>query len=90
MARQFSNTLESPVVQTKAGKLRGFLLDGIYTFHGIPYADADRFQPPHAVDSWDGMPRIMAISARSTRTRRPPASCLSPIGSGRPMSTASS
>ena len=55
MARQFSNTLESPVVQTRAGKLRGFLLDGIYTFHGIPYADADRFQPPHAVDSWDGV-----------------------------------
>ena len=53
MARQFLNTLEDPIVQTKAGKLRGFLLDGIYTFHGIQYADADRFQLPHPVAPWD-------------------------------------
>lgn len=55
MARHFFNTLQAPVVQTKAGKLRGFLLDGIYTFHGIQYADADRFQAPHPVASWEGV-----------------------------------
>ena len=35
-----------PVVQTKAGKIRGFKMNSTYTFHGIKYADADRFQMP--------------------------------------------
>ena len=30
MARQFICTEDTPVVQTKAGKVRGFILDGIY------------------------------------------------------------
>lgn len=55
MARKFISTLESPVVQTTAGKLRGYILDGIYTFHGIKYADADRFQAPRPVEHWDGI-----------------------------------
>lgn len=29
-----------PVVQTKAGKIRGFKMNSTYTFHGIKYADA--------------------------------------------------
>ena len=38
-----------PVVQTKAGKIRGFKMNSTYTFHGIKYADADRFQMPREV-----------------------------------------
>ena len=55
MIRSFLSTQNSPLVETKSGTLRGFLLDGIYTFHGIPYAYADRFQAPHAVEPWEGV-----------------------------------
>ena len=41
-----------PVVQTKAGKIRGFKMNSTYTFHGIKYADADRFQMPREVKPW--------------------------------------
>lgn len=34
MARNFMCTKTDPVVETKAGKLRGFQLDGTYAFHG--------------------------------------------------------
>ncbi len=55
MAKQFVCNKTEPVVQTKAGKLRGFLLDGTYTFHGIKYADAKRFQMPEEVKPWEGI-----------------------------------
>jgi para-nitrobenzyl esterase len=55
MARQFRCADTDPVAQTRAGKLRGFLLDGVYTFHGIKYADAKRFQAPEPVAPWEGV-----------------------------------
>lgn len=55
MVKKFLNSLNEPIVETKAGKLRGFCLDGIYTFHGIKYADAKRFQAPVPVKSWEGI-----------------------------------
>lgn len=55
MARTFVCTADHPVVETRAGKLRGFILDGTYTFYGIKYADAKRFQPPQPVQSWEGI-----------------------------------
>ena len=45
MARKFCYD-EVPVVQTKAGQLKGYQLDGVYIFKGIPYAKAERFQMP--------------------------------------------
>ena len=32
------------VTDTTSGKVRGFIDDGTYTFRGIPYAKADRFE----------------------------------------------
>jgi para-nitrobenzyl esterase len=55
MARKFVCTATEPVVQTKHGKIRGFILDRTYTFHGIKYANAKRFQPPTAVEDWEGV-----------------------------------
>ncbi|WP_322173346.1 carboxylesterase/lipase family protein [Acutalibacter caecimuris] len=55
MAKQFVCSTTEPIVQTKAGKLRGFIVDGTYTFHGIKYADAKRFQPPTPPQSWQGV-----------------------------------
>lgn len=43
------------VVQTTAGKVQGYVHQGIYTYHGIPYAEArERFKPAQAVTPWQG------------------------------------
>ncbi len=55
MAKKFVCTKTEPVVQTKAGKLRGFQLDSTYIFQGVEYAYADRFQPPQPVKPWEGI-----------------------------------
>ncbi|MDE6815239.1 MAG: carboxylesterase family protein [Lachnospiraceae bacterium] len=44
-----------PVVQTGAGKVRGYRINGIYTFCGIPYARAERFRLPEPVEPWEGI-----------------------------------
>ncbi len=54
MAKQFVCN-STTVVDTSAGKLRGFRLDGTYTFYGIKYADAKRFQQPTPVEPWEGV-----------------------------------
>ena len=47
------------VVETTAGKIRGYSNDGIYTFKGVPYAEpptgALRFMPPAKVKPWTGI-----------------------------------
>lgn len=55
MARKFVCTLDYPIVDTKAGKLRGFQLDSTFIFQGIKYCDAKRFQMPTPVAPWDGV-----------------------------------
>lgn len=55
MARNFICTPDNPVVGTKQGKIRGYILDGTYIFHGIKYANSKRFQMPEEPASWDGI-----------------------------------
>lgn len=47
------------VVKTEKGKVKGILQDGIYRFHGIPYAKAPvgalRFCMPEEAEAWDGV-----------------------------------
>lgn len=50
----------STIVKTKAGLLQGFLLDDIYAFHGIKYADAKRFRLPTPVKPWEGVKTALA------------------------------
>ena len=52
---EFICSSTEPIVTTKAGKIRGYKLDGIYTFKGIPYATAERFHMPRAYEPWDGV-----------------------------------
>lgn len=54
MAKQFEFD-NLPVIQTKAGKLRGYRSEGTYVFKGIKYAKAGRFQKPEEPDSWEGV-----------------------------------
>ncbi len=42
------------VAQTDKGPVQGYIRDGIYTFHGIPYAIApERFKPSVETEPWD-------------------------------------
>ena len=54
MARCFRCSPDT-VAETADGRLQGFFLDGIYAFHGVKYADAQRFQPPVPSGSWEGV-----------------------------------
>ena len=51
---------ESTIVKTQAGLLQGFKLDDIYSFYGIKYADAERFQLPKPVKPWEGVKTALA------------------------------
>lgn len=54
-----------PIVQTKAGKLRGAVQDGVAVFKGIPYAAPPigqfRWRPPQAVSPWQGIRDALAF-----------------------------
>lgn len=47
------------IAQTQYGKVKGFILRGIYTFCGIPYGAStegeNRFMPPQEPKAWEGM-----------------------------------
>jgi para-nitrobenzyl esterase len=47
------------IVATRAGRVAGYVRNGIYTFKGVPYADdtagANRFMPPAKPQSWAGI-----------------------------------
>lgn len=43
------------VAKTIYGQVQGYRDGGIYTFKGIPYAKAERFMPPQAPDSFNGI-----------------------------------
>lgn len=55
MGKRFYCGVDGPVVETKKGKLRGYLYDKVYHFLGIRYAKAKRFHMPEEVDAWEGI-----------------------------------
>lgn len=60
MGNYFVCSKTDPIVETKAGKIRGFRINTTYTFHGIHYAEADRFQMPQPVKPWTGIKDALA------------------------------
>ncbi|MEA1786018.1 carboxylesterase family protein [Arenibacter sp. GZD96] len=58
------------VTQTESGKVRGYIHNGIYTYKGIPYAQAERFLPPSKLTPWEGV--------RSSTTYGPVAPLVTP------------
>ncbi|MBP1613817.1 MAG: carboxylesterase [Bacteroidetes bacterium] len=38
---------------TQYGKVAGYIENGIFIYKGIPYAEAERFMPPHAPKVWN-------------------------------------
>jgi carboxylesterase 2/para-nitrobenzyl esterase len=65
-----------PVVETRRGKLRGRLADGVATFKGVRYAappfGANRLQPPRPVEPWDGVRDALAFGPKSPQVSYPP------------------
>jgi len=43
------------IAETKYGKVRGYIHDGIYIYKGIPYGKAKRFMPAVEPDAWEGI-----------------------------------
>ncbi|MAJ37870.1 MAG: carboxylesterase [Flavobacteriaceae bacterium] len=43
------------IAETTSGKVRGLIRNGIFTYKGIPYATAKRFEAPTRVESWEGI-----------------------------------
>ena len=46
---------EVPVTETESGTVRGYIHNDIYTFKGIPYAQAKRFEAAEKPAKWDGV-----------------------------------
>lgn len=54
MEHKFARDDKTAVVETEAGKVRGYFYDGISIFKGIRYAQARRFHAPEPVEPWEG------------------------------------
>jgi para-nitrobenzyl esterase len=55
---------QTTVVETDAGKIRGFQRNGVYTFKGVPYgastSGTGRFMPPAKPEPWTGIRNALA------------------------------
>jgi hypothetical protein len=73
-----------PVIETTAGKIKGFTVNGIAGFKGVPYgastAGANRFMPPQKPEPWTGEREATAWAGHAPQAspglRRPLASLL--------------
>jgi len=61
------------IAETESGKVRGYVHNGIYTYKGIPYAEAARFEAPRKPKAWTGV--------RSSMTYGPVAPLMEPTTS---------
>jgi para-nitrobenzyl esterase len=68
----FTSSATSPVVETRAGKLRGTNVSGVEVFKGVRYADTtaatNRFMPPQPVPPWAGVKDATAFGASAPQT----------------------
>ena len=59
------------VVETTQGKVQGYVRNGIFTYHGIPYAEAERFMPPEKVKPWEGIRMALTYGPVSLQSTDP-------------------
>ncbi|MBR1657400.1 MAG: carboxylesterase/lipase family protein [Synergistaceae bacterium] len=70
----FAEILSGPgiaVVEVEGGKLQGYIRNGIYTYHGIQYAETEPFMPPVKVKSWDGVKLALNYGTMSPQSIKP-------------------
>ena len=57
-----------PVVDTRVGKLRGRVSDGVLSFKGVPFAappfGVNRLRVPQPVEPWDGVRDSLEFGTR--------------------------
>lgn len=70
---QLQTGADVAVTDTDRGQVRGYINNGIYTYKGIPYATAKRFEAAQKPDAWEGV--------RSSTTYGPVAPLLTPTTS---------
>ena len=46
---------DDATIKTTSGMVGGYIDDGVHIYKGIPYAEAERFMPPVAPESWEGV-----------------------------------
>lgn len=61
----------SAVVQTRCGKIRGYIRKGIFTFKGIPYGNAKRFMLAGKPAPWEGVRSCLAYGPTCPTTQAP-------------------
>ncbi len=71
LTRRVICNFDEPIVQTKAGKLRGLIVEGAYIFRGIQYATAKRFQMPEPVQPWEGVKNAIQYGPVSKELQTP-------------------
>lgn len=54
-AQVFDSSTKATTAQTNYGKVAGYIERGVYTYKGIPFAKAERFQPAVRPDTWEGI-----------------------------------
>ena len=54
-AQVFDSSTKATTAQTNYGKVAGYIERGVYTYKGIPFAKAERFQPAVRPDAWEGI-----------------------------------
>ena len=55
VAEEITTSNNNAIVETQSGKVVGYVDNDIYVYKGIPYAEAERFMPPHLPQPWDGI-----------------------------------
>ena len=54
----FAEIISGPgvaVVEVESGKIQDYIRNEIFTYHGVPYAEAELFMPPTKLKSWEGI-----------------------------------
>lgn len=54
-AQVFDSSTEKTTAQTKYGRVAGYIDNDVYTYKGIPYAQAERFMPAQEPKAWEGI-----------------------------------
>ncbi len=57
---QLETGMDVAVTDTESGKVRGYISDGIYTYKGIPYGQAGRFETATKPEAWEGVRSSMS------------------------------
>ena len=62
-------TGEDCVVMTTAGRIMGYNDAGIYTFKGVPYAQAERFMPPTDPKPWNTIKKTQVYGPQAMQNQ---------------------